>query len=161
MLYDLGRCYYIADELPITAYKLMFKAAEIKEFKDGNSLTQLGYICIDIGLYEKGAYYLKLAEDAFMPSQKLISSMYGNMEKGFVQCSKYDKAIDTLKRHLTSVPTAYYVYYKLAQVYKLKKDFDNEAFYLHEFLKHSSTDDKNVNSMREMANKRLKIKQKK
>lgn len=156
VLYNLGRCYYIADELPIKAYKLMLKAAEIKEFKDGNSLSQLGYICIDMGLYEKGAYYLKLAEEALMPSQKLMSSLYGNMEKGFVQCSKYDEAISALERHITFIPTAYYVYYKLAQVYKLKKDFDNEAFYLHEFLKHSTTDDKNLNSMREMASKRLK-----
>ena len=152
--YTLGRSYYLSDNAK-KAYEPLMEAARLKEFKDPNSLTQLGFVCVETGRSREGADYLQMAEQALLPPQKLMSSIYHNMEEGYMACGQNNLVIETLERHLSYIPTAYYLYYKLSQVYMLMGDGAKEEFYLNEFLTRSTADSEELTQMRTAAQKRL------
>lgn len=132
-LYYLALCYAKSDSL-WRAYENFLEAAEIGHYENPHVVSQLGIVAIDLGLAAEGVEYLEQSIGMLQPDEKLMYALTHTLAKGYFNWRQFDKSISYMKQSLKYPDSDFYVYYRIAQAYGMKKDHKNEREYYQKFV---------------------------
>ena len=132
-LYYLALCYAKSNQL-MKAYDTFVKAAETGGYENPHVISQMGIVAIEIGFVEDGVGYVEQSIEMLQPDQKLMYALTNTLAEGYFKWMEYDKSISYMKQSMKYPDSNFYVYYRIAQAYGMKKDLKNERAYYQKFV---------------------------
>lgn len=132
--YYTGLCYARCDSLE-QAYNNLLKSAELHQFKHPHVLSQLGIVCIELGITQDGIEYIQSAISLLQPSDKLMFTLKNTLATGYFKKRKYAECAQYLKECMAHDKSSVYTAYRLAQVYGLMNNSALESRYYQEFIR--------------------------
>ena len=132
-LYYLALCYAKSNQL-MKAYDTFMRAAEIGGYENPHVISQMGIVAIEIGFVEDGVGYVEQSIEMLQPDQKLMYALTNTLAEGYFKWMEYDKSIAHMKQSMKYPDSNFYVYYRIAQAYAMKKDLKNERAYYQKFV---------------------------
>lgn len=134
LYYYMGLCYTKCDSLG-RAYDNLLESAKLSKFNQPYILSQLGIVCIDVGMAEDGIEYLQKAISLLRPDDDLMFTLTNSIANGYFKKHKYAECVKYLKESMEYNEESIYGLYRLAQAYGLMKDTAQENRYYQEFIK--------------------------
>lgn len=132
-IYYSGLCYAQCDSL-LPAYKCLLKAAERHKFNHPNILSQLGIVCVEIGI-PSGVEYLQKAIELIKPEDKLLFNLTNTLAEGYLKIRKYDECVKCLKECQTYDSSTPNTVFRLAQAYGLMGNTKMEKQAYQQFIR--------------------------
>jgi tetratricopeptide (TPR) repeat protein len=91
-------------------------------------------VAIEIGFVEDGVGYVEQSIEMLQPDRKLMYALTNTLAEGYFKWMEYDKSISYMKQSMKYPDSNFYVYYRIAQAYGMKKDLKNERAYYQKFV---------------------------
>lgn len=156
--YYTGLCYAKCDSLKL-AYDNLLESAKLHHFNHPHVLSQLGLVCIELGITQDGIEYIQSAISLLQPDDNLMFTLKNSVATGYFKRCKYAECAQCLKECMEHNDSSVYTLYRLAQVYGLMKNTSLENRYYQEFIKKAEEKEDVHESLKdiiESARKRVK-----
>lgn len=147
--YYMGLCYAKCDSMGL-AYDNLLEAAKLYQFNQPHILSQLGIVCIDLGMSEEGIVYIQKAISLLQPKDNLMFTLTNSIANGYFKKHKYAECVKYLKESMKYNEGSIYTLYRLAQVYGLMGNTAQENRYYQEFIKKAESKEKVRESLKNL-----------
>lgn len=156
--YYAGLCYAKCDSLEL-AYDNLLESAKLHNFNHPHVLSQLGIVCIELGITQDGIGYIQNAISLLQPDDNLMFTLKNSVATGYFKRHKYAECAQYLKECMEHNDSSVYTLYRLAQVYGLMKNTSLEDKYYQKFIRKAEEKEEiheSLKSLIERARKRVK-----